>query len=207
GIIVLDADAEVGTDARELIGANDAVIEFSITPDRGYTLSIRGLARELAAAFDAPYTDPADVPLREAGPGRSIQIDTERCARFVAVEASGVDPAALAPWYMRRRLAAAGIRSISLAVDVTNYVMLETGHPLHASDADKLDGGIVVRRATAGEKLRTLDDKARTLDADDVVVADQSRALSLAGVMGGADSEISPATTNVVIEAASWDPP
>jgi phenylalanyl-tRNA synthetase beta chain len=207
GILVLDADAEVGTDARELIGANDAVIEFSITPDRGYTLSIRGLARELAAAFDAPYTDPADIPLREAGPGRDVDIDTERCARFVAVEANGVDPAAPAPWYMRRRLAAAGIRSISLAVDVTNYVMLETGHPLHAFDADMLDGGIVVRRATAGETLRTLDDKDRTLDHDDVVVADQSRALSLAGVMGGADSEISPATTNVVIEAASWDPP
>jgi len=207
GIVVLDAGAEVGTDARELIGANDAVIELSITPDRGYTLSIRGLARELAAAFDVPFTDPADRPLREAGPGRGVEIvDTARCARFVAVEASGVDPAAPSPWFMRRRLAAAGIRSISLAVDVTNYVMLETGHPLHAFDADTLDGGIVVRRAVAGEKLRTLDDKDRTLDEDDVVVADQSRALSVAGVMGGADSEISPATTNVVIEAASWDP-
>jgi phenylalanyl-tRNA synthetase beta chain len=124
----------------------------------------------------------------------------------VAVEATGVDPAAPSPWFMRRRLAAAGIRSISLAVDVTNYVMLETGPPLHAFDADKLDGGIVVRRAAAGEALQTLDEKDRTLDGDDVVVADQSRAQSQAGVMGGAASEISPATTNVVIEAANWDP-
>ena len=211
GIIVLDRDAAVGGDARPLIGADGdsgAVIEFSITPDRGYALSIRGLAREIAAALDAPYTDPADVPLREAGPGRDVVIvDTERCARFVALEASGVDPAAPSPWFVRRRLTAAGIRSISLAVDVTNYVMLEFGHPLHAFDAAKLDGGIVVRRALGGEELRTLDGVDRTLTADDVVVADGSRALSIAGVMGGEESEISPSTTDVVIEAASWDPP
>lgn len=208
GIIVLDDAAEVGDDARDLIGADDAVIELSITPDRGYTLSIRGLARELAAAFDAPFTDPAGVPAREAVPGRPVEIvDTARCARFVALEATGVDPAAPSPWFIRRRLGAAGIRAISLAVDVTNYVMLETGHPLHAFDADKLDGGIVVRRAAAGEELRTLDGKDRVLTDDDVVVADRSRALSMAGVMGGEASEISPTTTNVVIEAASWDPP
>ena len=211
GIVVLDRDAPIGTDARPLIGSdrdNGAVIEFSITPDRGYALSIRGLARELAAAFDAAYTDPADRPLREAGPGRDVQIlDAARCARFVALEATGVDPAAPSPWRIRRRLAAAGVRSISLAVDVTNYVMIELGHPLHAFDAAKLDGGIVVRRATAGEALRTLDGADRTLSGDDVVVADRSRALSIAGVMGGEESEISPTTTDVVIEAASWDPP
>lgn len=211
GIIVLDADAPVGSDARPLIGADGdfgAVIEFAITPDRGYTLSIRGLARELAAAMDVRYTDPAEGELREAGPGRDVEIvDTQRCARFVAVEASGVDPAAASPWFIRRRLMAAGIRSISLAVDVTNYVMLEFGHPLHAFDAAKLDGGIVVRRAAAGEQLRTLDGVDRSLTADDVVVADRSRALSIAGVMGGEESEISSSTTDVVIEAASWSPP
>lgn len=207
GIVVLDSDAEIGSDARALIGAHDAVIELSITPDRGYTLSIRGLARELSAAFDAPYTDPAGGAIREAPAGREVRIaDPDRCARFVAVEISGVDPAAPSPWFIRRRLSAAGIRSISLAVDVTNYVMIETGHPLHAFDAAKLDGGIIVRRAAAGERLRTLDGVDRTLIYDDVVVADQSKALSIAGVMGGEESEISAATTDVVIEAASWDP-
>lgn len=208
GIVVLDRDAPVGSDARTLIGADDAVIEFAITPDRGYTLSIRGLARELAAAFEVPFTDPAQVPLRAAAAGRPVTIiDTERCARFVAVDIDGIDPAAPSPWALRRRLSAAGIRAISLTVDVTNYVMVELGHPLHAFDADLLDGGIVVRRAYRGETLRTLDDVERSLSDDDVVVADQSRAVSLAGVMGGAETEISSATTTVVIEAASWDPP
>ncbi len=208
GIVVLDPDAVVGSDARGLIGSDDVVIEFAITPDRGYTLSIRGLARELAAAFDAPFTDPADRPLREAGPGTPVRIDdTERCSRFVAVDVRGVDPAARSPWAMRRRLLAADIRAISLAVDVTNYVMVELGQPLHAFDGATLDGGIVVRRAAATERLRTLDGQDRTLTDDDVVVADHSRAVSLAGVMGGEATEISTATTDVVIEAASWDPP
>lgn len=210
GIVVLDRDAEVGVDARRLLGTDvddGAVIEFSITPDRGYTLSIRGLARELAAAFGVEFTDPAAGGLREAGEGRGVRIDdVSRCARFVALEATGVDPAAPSPWFVRRRLAAAGIRAISLAVDVTNYVMVELGHPLHAFDADKLHGGIVVRRAAAGEKLRTLDGADLRLTDDDVVVADESAALSLAGVMGGEASEISAGTTNVVIEAASWAP-
>lgn len=210
GIVTLDRDAEVGRDARDLLGtdADDgAVIEFSVTPDRGYALSIRGLARELAAAYGVEFTDPAAVSLREAGAGRGVRIvDEQRCARFVAVSAGGVDPAAPSPWFIRRRLTAAGIRSISLAVDVTNYVMVELGHPLHAFDADKLTGGIVVRRAAAGEELRTLDGVDRTLTDDDVVVADEAAALSLAGVMGGEASEISAGTTNVVIEAASWDP-
>jgi phenylalanyl-tRNA synthetase beta chain len=208
GIVVLDPNTEIGGDVRSLIGAHDAVIEFAITPDRGYALSIRGLARELAAAFDAPYTDPADRPIRQAPPGRPVQIvDTERCSRFVAVEAVGVDPAARTPWLLRRRLLASGIRAISLAVDVTNYVMLEFGQPLHAFDADTLDGGIVVRRAATGEQLRTLDGADRTLTDDDVVVADQSTAVSQAGVMGGETTEISDSTANVVIEAATWDPP
>ncbi len=207
GIVVLDSDAEIGSDAREIIGAHDAVIEFAITPDRGYALSIRGLARELGAAFDVPFTDPADVPLRVAEPGRAIEIlDATRCSRFVAVEAAGVDPAARSPWSVRRRLLAGGIRAISLAVDVTNYVMLEFGQPLHAFDATRLDGGIVVRRAAAGERLRTLDGVDRTLTDDDVVVADHAKAVSLAGVMGGENTEISPATTDVVIEAATWNP-
>jgi phenylalanyl-tRNA synthetase beta chain len=208
GILVLDRDTETGADARDLLGADDTVIEFAITPDRGYALSIRGLARELAAAFDAPYTDPAAGRVRPAEPGPSVEIaDPARCSRFVAVAVTGVDPAAQSPWPVRRRLLAAGIRAISLAVDVTNYLMLEYGQPLHAFDARRLSGGIVVRRANAGEKLRTLDGVDRVLSDDDVVVADSSGAVSLAGVMGGESTEISGATTDVVIEAASWDPP
>lgn len=208
GIIVLDADAQVGVDARELIDADGAVIEFAITPDRGYALSIRGLARELAAATGGQYTDPAVHQLREAQAGIPVEIvATERCSRFVATSVTGVDPAAPSPWLIRRRLMAAGIRAISLAVDVTNYVMVELGQPLHAFDADKLDGGIVVRRAHSGEILRTLDGQDRTLTDDDVVVADHGAAVSLAGVMGGEATEISAATRNVVLEAASWAPP
>ena len=198
-----------GTDARPIIGADDAVIELAITPDRGYALSVRGLARELAAAYDLPFTDPGvrDLPER-SGPGWPVTLaDPVGCGRFVTVRVQGIDPTAPSPYWMRRRLSAAGIRSISLAVDVTNYVMVELGQPLHAFDADKLAGPITVRRATQGEFLVTLDGTKRTLVADDLVVADSSGAISLAGVMGGESTEISAQTTNVIIEGAYWDPP
>ena len=119
---------------------------------------------------------------------------------------AGSIPPRASPWAVRRRLQASGIRSISLAVDVTNYVMLEYGQPLHAFDADRLDGPIVVRRARDGETLRTLDGSDRKLTADDLVVTDDSGPISLAGVMGGESTEISSATTDVVIEGANWDP-
>ena len=191
-----------------LIGADDAVIELAITPDRGYALSIRGLAREMAAAFDVPFTDPADreLPDRAEG-GWPVTIDDpDGCARFVTVRVEGINPSAPSPFWLRRRLSAAGIRSISLAVDVTNYVMIDLGQPLHAFDAGKLTGPITVRRAADGETLVTLDGVKRTLVADDMVVADESGAISLAGVMGGESTEISSGTTTVVIEAAYWQP-
>ena len=207
GILVLDADAPVGADARDIIGADDAVIELAVTPDRGYALSIRGLAREAGAALDVESTDPAAVDLPErADGGWPVTIADSGCSRFVTVRVTGVDPNAPSPWRIRRRLQAAGIRSISLAVDVTNYVMLELGHPLHAFDAAKLTGGITVRRAADGERLTTLDGTTRTLVADDLVVADESGALSLAGVMGGRSTEITEVTADVVIEAAYWEP-
>ncbi len=208
GILVLGPIAEPGTDARALIGADDAVIELAITPDRGYALSIRGLAREMAAAFDVPYTDPADrdLPDRAAG-GWPVTIDDpDGCGRFVTVRVDGINPTAPSPFWLRRRLSAAGIRSISLAVDVTNYVMIDLGQPLHAFDAGKLTGAVTVRRAADGEQLVTLDGVKRTLVADDMVVSDESGAISLAGVMGGESTEISSSTTTVVIEAAYWQP-
>src|SRR6476469_6488309 len=209
GILVIGPIAPPGTDARGLIGSDDAVIELAITPDRGYALSIRGLAREMAAAFDLPFTDPADrdLPERAAGGWPVTIADPGGCGRFVTGRVEGIDPTAPSPFWLRRRLTASGIRSISLAVDVTNYVMLDLGQPLHAFDADKLTGPITVRRAVDGETLVTLDGAKRTLVAGDLVVADESGAISMAGVTVGESTEISAGTTTVVIEAAYWDPP
>jgi len=185
------------------------VIEMSITPDRGYALSIRGLGRELAAAFDLPFTDPADqeLPARTEGGWPVTIADPVGCGRFVTVRVTGIQPTAPTPYWLRRRLSAAGIRSISLAVDVTNYVMVHLGQPLHAFDAGRLTGAITVRRAAPGETLKTLDGSVRGLASTDLVVADESGAISLAGVMGGESTEIHSGTTDVVIEAAYWDPP
>ncbi len=209
GIIVLPAGAAVpGDSAAEVLGLDDAVIELAITPDRGYCLSVRGLARELAIAFDVPYGDPGlrEVPHIDTA-GWPVRVeDGQGCRRFVARQVSGVDPSAGSPWWMCRRLQLAGIRPISLAVDVTNYVMLELGQPMHAFDAAKLDGALVVRRAAEGEKLTTLDGACRKLDPDDLVICDSSGPVSLAAVMGGESTEIGLRTTNLLLEAAIWDP-
>lgn len=212
GILVLGAAAESavtpGTDARALLGLNDPVIELAVTPDRGYCFSVRGLARELGCALDVHFRDPAAVPLpEEPEPAWPVRIDDgDGCRRFVARRVTGVDPAAPTPWWMRRRLLAAGVRPISLAVDVTNYVMFELGQPLHAYDTGTLTGDIVVRRATAGEKLTTLDDAVRALDPDDLLITDGSGPIGLAGVMGGAATEISAKTDDVLLEAANFEP-
>jgi phenylalanyl-tRNA synthetase beta chain len=209
GIIVLPAEAAVpGEDATQVLGLDDAVIELAITPDRGYCLSVRGLARELAIAFDVPYGDPG---LREVPPPKQLSWpvrieDGLGCRRFVVRQVSGVDPTAGSPWWMRRRLHLAGMRSISLAVDVTNYVMLELGQPMHAFDAAKLDGELLVRRAIEGEKLTTLDGVCRELDPDDMVICDGSGPVSLAAVMGGESTEVGAQTTSLLLEAANWDP-
>ncbi|MEU4673752.1 phenylalanine--tRNA ligase subunit beta [Amycolatopsis sp. NPDC023774] len=209
GILVLPpGTASPGDDAKELLGLADTVIEVTPTPDRGYALSIRGLARELSNALDVPFGDPAMLDIPEAeGDAWPVRVeDPEGCPRFVLRRVKGLDATAPSPWWMRRRLMLAGIRSISLAVDVTNYVMLELGHPLHAFATTAIQGDLVVRRAKAGEKLTTLDDVVRTLDADDIVIADDSGVISLAGTMGGASTEITPASTDVLLEAAHWNP-
>jgi phenylalanyl-tRNA synthetase beta chain len=208
GILVLPADsAKPGDDPLELLGMNDAVLDVAVTTDRGYCLSIRGLAREAAAALNVAFREiPADVPDPD---GRAYDVhidDPSGCDRFSARAVTGLDPAAPSPEWMVRRLRQCGIRSISLAVDVTNYVMLETGQPLHAFDRTKLRGAIGVRRAHPGEKLTTLDDVVRTLDPDDMVVTDDTGAIALAGVMGGASTEIGADTSDVVLEAAHWEP-
>jgi phenylalanyl-tRNA synthetase beta chain len=209
GILVLPGGTAMpGTDAVGLLELADTVIELSITPDRGYALSIRGLARELACALDVPFIDPAsfEAPAAE-GDAWPVHIeDQQGCSRFVVRRVTGIDPTEPTPWQIRRRLMLAGIRSISLAVDVTNYVMLETGQPLHAFDAMSLQGNIVIRRAKPGERLTTLDDVERDLDPDDIVVADSSGAISMAGVMGGASTEVRSDSNDILLEAATWEP-
>lgn len=210
GIIILDAgSAEVGADAFPILGLGDEVLEIAVTPDRGYALSLRGIAREAAIAAGVSFTDPADqLPELPVASGQAVQAassDKAACDLLVLRTLEGFDPKAPTPGFIKSRLAAVGVRSISLAVDVTNYVMFELGQPLHAFDADKVSGSIQARRANAGETLETLDHVSRTLDSDDLVIADDSGALSLAGTMGGSATEISETTTRIVIEAAHFD--
>jgi phenylalanyl-tRNA synthetase beta chain len=211
GILVLPpGTGEPGDDAREILGLDDSVIELDVNPDSGYCFSVRGLAREMAAALDADYTDPASrVTVPDAdGDAWPVTLDDDGCLRFVARRVDGVDPAAPAPWWMQRRLLAAGMRPISLVVDVTNYVMLELGQPLHAYDAGRLTGAISVRRANKGEQLVTLDETTRKLDPDDLLITDGSGPIGLAGVMGGASTEIhhGDGPIDVLIEAAHFAP-
>jgi phenylalanyl-tRNA synthetase beta chain len=208
GILVLaPGSASPGDDAVELLGLSDEVLDIAVTADMGYCLSVRGLGREIAQAFGVAFTDP--VALTTPAPradGFPVRSDTEGCPLFVAISVTGVDPTRPSPDWMQSRLRMSGMRSVSLSVDITNYVMLETGQPLHAYDADRLAGGIVVREAVAGEKLTTLDDVERVLSPDDLVIIDDSGVIGLAGVMGGQTTELTATTTNILIEAASFAP-
>ncbi|GHB06261.1 MULTISPECIES: phenylalanine--tRNA ligase subunit beta [Streptomyces] len=212
GIIVLPPEYEPGTDAIELLELVDEVLDIAVTPDRGYALSMRGVARETAVAYGLPLRDPAllDVPAPNAY-GYPVKVsDPIGCGNFTARTVTGLRPEARSPIWMQRRLQKAGMRTVSLAVDITNYVMLELGQPLHAYDRTRIDGPIGVRRAEQGEKLVTLDGVKRVLDAQDLVITDDRGPIGLAGVMGGAHTEIADAaedagTTEVVIEAAHFD--
>jgi phenylalanyl-tRNA synthetase beta chain len=210
----LGLDPEPGTDAIELLGLGDTAVEVNVTPDRGYAFSIRGIAREYSHSTGATFRDPADAVEVGTASGYPLEVTDSApvrgrngCSVFSVRVVRGIDPSRPTPPWMSSRLRLAGIRSVSLAVDISNYVMLELGAPNHSYDLAKVDsGGLVVRRATAGEQLETLDAKKRTLDPADLVVADAQRVLGLAGVMGGAYSEISDTTTDVLVEAAIWDP-
>ncbi|HWI00295.1 MAG TPA: phenylalanine--tRNA ligase subunit beta, partial [Propionibacteriaceae bacterium] len=207
GILVLaDDHLEPGADAVPILRLRDDVLDVAVTPDRGYCLSIRGLARESAQATGVAFTDPVDRPVPAAkGDGYPVRLESDACPLFVAVTVTGIDPTRPSPLWLSRRVQLAGMRSISLPVDITNYVMLETGQPIHAYDADLLDGPIVVRKATEGEKLTTLDDVVRPLHPGDLLITDATGPIGLAGVMGGASTELSASTTSVVIEAAHFD--
>jgi phenylalanyl-tRNA synthetase beta chain len=208
GIIVLPADAgQPGDDAFEVLGLREEVIEFEINPDRAYALSLRGVARDAATGFGVAFRDPVarDLPAPNEDGYPVVVDDPTGCPVFVARIVDGFDPAAPTPDWMASRIQLSGMRPISLAVDVTNYVMLETGRPIHGYDADKLAGPIRVRRAHQGEQLITLDGTERKLSTEDLVVTDDSGIIGLGGVMGGEATEMSEATTRVLVEAAHWD--
>ncbi|HEY0471540.1 MAG TPA: phenylalanine--tRNA ligase subunit beta [Kribbella sp.] len=209
GIVVLEpGEAEPGDDAIELLQLRDDVLDIAVTPDRGYCLSIRGVAREAATAYGVELKDPAALTLTGSGSGGyPVRVDdASACSVFVTRTVTGIDPKAPSPRWLQQRLVMSGMRPISIGVDVTNYVMLELGQPIHGYDKDRLTGEIVVRRANPGEKLITLDDQTRELDAEDLLITDDSGPIGVAGVMGGASTEISEATTDVVIEAAHFGP-
>ncbi|HKT55831.1 MAG TPA: phenylalanine--tRNA ligase subunit beta, partial [Microbacterium sp.] len=210
----LGIDAEVGADAIPLLGLDDVAVDINVTPDRGYALSIRGVAREYAHATGAAFHDPGVRAHDEVAPGSGFPIAVQDDApirgrvgasEFVVRVVRDVDASAPTPPWMIARLALAGIRSLGVLIDITNYVMLELGQPIHGYDLDKLTGGITVRRASAGEKLTTLDGQTRTLSVEDLLITDESGPIGLAGVMGGGTTEMSDDTRNVLIEAATFE--
>jgi phenylalanyl-tRNA synthetase beta chain len=220
GILLLKSlglDPEPGVDALSLLGLDDFAVEINVTPDRGYALSLRGVAREYSHSTGAAFRDPAlGVPPAVAGSrpeGFPVTVSDDGPIRgrsgvsvFESRVVRGIDATRPTPSWMVARLALAGVRSISLPVDITNYVMFELGQPIHGYDLDTLTGGITIRRATVGETFETLDGKVRSLDVQDLLVTDDSGPIGLAGVMGGATTEMTTATTNVLVEAGNWEP-
>lgn len=212
-LATIGLDPELGTNAIELLGLGESAAEVNVTPDRGYCLSIRGIAREYSHATGNKFTDPASKIKPLVGSGFPLKIDDSApihevpgSSSFVLLAVEGVNAKAATPSWMVNRLKLSGMRSISIAVDITNYVMLELGQPLHAYDLDKLSGGITVRRAMSNEKIVTLDGKERALHQEDLLICDDSGPIGIAGVMGGASTEVSDSTSRILLEAAIFDP-
>jgi len=211
GIIVLPESDDQGhplrpgDDPAGVLCLRDDVLDIDVSPDIGYCLSIRGLAREAAQALGLPFRDVASLHTpTPTDAGYPVVLAHPDCPLFVAVSVTGVDPHRKTPRWMARRLVMSGMRPISLAVDITNYVMLETGQPLHGYDQAALRGPIVVRKAADGEQVVTLDGQTRTLCADDLLITDDSGPIGLAGVMGGETTELTAETTNIMVEAANF---
>ena len=212
GIIVLP-EGKVGSDAIKLLEIEDVIFDVAINPDRGYAMSVRGLARELSASLKCKYTDPAsNVQVKKLNAIKSpkaigVKIEDKTGADQIFIRTlDQVNTKISSPIWMQRRIEKCGMRSISLAVDITNYVMLELGQPLHAFDADVITGGLRVARANKFSKLVTLDKVERKLSADDLLICDTNSALALAGTMGGLASEVTSQTTKIALEAAHFDP-
>jgi phenylalanyl-tRNA synthetase beta chain len=208
GILVLPPEtAAPGSDGASVLGLDDVVFHLAITPDRGYCMSVRGLAREIACAYDLDFVDPADVkPLPAEGEAWPLRVQAETgVRRFALRPVTGIDPAAVSPWWLQRRLLLCGIRATSPAVDVTNYVMLELGHPMHAHDRNRITGDFGVRFARRGETVVTLDGIERRLEPADVLIVDDVATAAIGGVMGAASTEVRADSTDVLLEAAVWD--
>jgi phenylalanyl-tRNA synthetase beta chain len=212
GIMVFDKEqVSVKDDVRKTLQIEDVVFDIAVNPDRGYALSIRGVAREIAGAFDLKFVDPIEqvrgISFKDTGKGVQPKIeDKESASIFYLRTLSHFDSSALTPLWMRRRIEKMGMRSISLVVDITNYVMLEFGQPLHAFDRSKIKGALRVKRAEKSEKFTTLDGQERVLDPLDLVISDDHSALALAGTMGGLHSEITDQTTEIALEAVRFNP-
>ena len=214
GIIVLDSSnkAKNGSDALTALGADDPIFDIAVNPDRGYAMSIRGAARELAMALNLKFTDIDRKAIigkiqRMKKPGKTVPVailDKKAADLIYLRTLSEFNPLSKTPDWMARRIAQAGMRSISLAVDVTNYVMLEIGQPLHAFDAAKIEGRLQVQRAGKHKSLTTLDGEKRKLTSEDILIADSKKPLALGGTMGGLESEVSEKTTRLAIEAAHF---
>jgi phenylalanyl-tRNA synthetase beta chain len=208
GLMELPADAPVGVDIRDYLSLNDNSIELGLTPNRADCLSVRGLAREVALLNQLPFTDYA-MPEVAVNTAETVAVhvdDSDACPRYLGRLIQGINPQAASPLWLQERLRRSGIRSVSAVVDITNYVLLELGQPLHAFDADTLAAPVVVRRSVAGETLVLLNDQTLTLEADSLVIADQRHALALAGVMGGKSSAVSDETVNIFLECAFFSP-
>lgn len=212
GILVINPEGvEPGMDALSLLDIEDHIFDIAVNPDRGYALSIRGLAREIAGALNLPFKDPAASLSLESvtgieKPGPVAVSISGGATEIYLRSVSNVSMEARTPLWMRRRIEKCGMRSISLPVDITNYLMLEFGQPLHAFDSDQITGGIVVRNAHASESMKTLDDQSRELSEHDLLIADELSPLALAGTMGGTRAEVGEQTTQVTIEAAHFIP-
>jgi phenylalanyl-tRNA synthetase beta chain len=212
GIMVFtEGEVTVGADAIEALQINDVIFDIAVNPDRGYALSIRGVAREVAGSLNLTFTDPVNalrsLKFENTGTGVPAKIaDQSTASVFYLRTLSNFDPAAKTPIWMRRRIEKMGMRSISLVVDITNYVMLELGQPLHAFDKSKIKGGLTIKRAGKAQKFVTLDGQERQLDPEDLMVCDDDQPLALAGTMGGLSSEITENTTEIALEAVRFDP-
>lgn len=208
GIIELPADAPIGTDIREYLQLNDHTIEISVTPNRADCLGIIGVARDVAVlnklALNEPAMDAVPAAIHDTFP---ITVESpEACPRYLGRVVKGINVKAATPLWMREKLRRCGIRSIDPVVDVTNYVLLELGQPMHAFDLNRLEGGIVVRMAKEGEKLTLLDGNEATLSSDTLVIADQQKALAMGGIFGGEHSGVNAETQDVLLECAYFNP-
>ena len=204
GVLVIEEKFSPGTPAKEVLGFGEYVLELEITPNRGDLLSIMGLAREISALFDLPLKEPQDKTFEDFG-SVEVQIEDTDCKRYRAVLIEGVQVKP-SPLWLRRRLWQCGIKSINNVVDVTNYVMLERGQPLHAFDWEKVNGPVVIRRAKKGEKINTLMGVEKELSEENLVIADGEKVLALGGVVGGLESGVREHTKSILLEGAYFEP-